>query len=142
RPAPAVRPTLTTLLDQVLAGLGDHALVKGGRFGYWTVPYPPHGLVLDLEGTHLPLSDVIDPGDARGYEGLWQAQLVAGAVRDLVCTNREGQSLVRWRDQSSPRPFSTAYGQRFANPAPAAFRTDISQTAQGLGLKVVSVQLL
>jgi hypothetical protein len=161
-PPPRSKPRPQALLDTVLAGLPDRSLVHGGRFGPlpvtvrkhlrgWFGPSPqPRNalwLYLDAPVARQRTASSSEPQQKVDFlRAEWQATLVAGAIHDLMCTNRERQ-LVGWNITATDGgqggyQASIAFGQRFPNPSEAEFRARVDTAAGILGLTVVSVTLL
>jgi len=84
---------------------------------------------------------------SRGGEQLlaeWQAELVGGALRDDLCAAR-GPPLAGWSFGPARGGISdsnSAFGQRFPNLSPRAFRERLLLVARRYGFRVVSLRLL
>jgi len=161
--APRVEPSPQALLARVLAGFPGGSLVPGGYFGalpavirqhlrgnFGPSPQPRHALWLYLDSPLVNQSErptmAISPRLIVAKTlARWEATLVAGAVHDLMCEDRERQ-LVGWSPTGS-QPIDgynrdLAFGQRFPNPTPKVFRADVAEVARTDGLRVVSLTLL
>jgi hypothetical protein len=74
----------------------------------------------------------------------WEVQLLEGALRDEFCA-AGGRPLVGWSVSRVGRGVSDpnfAFGQRFPNPKPAAFRARVAAIGRRYGFEIVSLRLL
>jgi hypothetical protein len=159
-PAAPAATTPQAILHKVMTGMGRGSLVRGGSFGAVpssarhvhgrsrAAPQLRTGLRLTLDA---PLAARFSSAaganmTVRRLRAAWEANLVAGAVRDLLCWNRE-RPVVDW-DVTPSRPKNPGYEQRlafgqwFPNPGAATFRGRVALAAKALDLRVVSVELL
>jgi hypothetical protein len=148
-----------TIVRALLADLGDRRYIRRIELG----PLPP------ITRRHLKgwFNDARPPADALwayiaapaasavltahatpqqiGAQSVaeWESGLVEGALRDRLCA-AGGAPLVGWSldgpigvsDRAQP------FGQRFPNPAPAAFRARVDAVGRRYGFDVVSLRLL
>ena len=130
--------------QQVLGGLGDPSVTSA------TVATPA---LSSGESGHW-LTVTIDSDQADGVKQSWLAQMVQGAVEDLMRTHEpttsqvlQGAKLVD-RDGSGHRVVTdlgygaVVGGQVFDSPSDAALRQQVATAAQKYGLTVDSIQVL
>jgi hypothetical protein len=165
--APSYPPRQTThptppaeIVRRVLARFGDRSFVRRIALG----PPPPITL-MHLKGWYngvrpprdglwayvaapaavQPLPEHPTPKRARDYMlADWEMQLLAGALRDEFCS-AGGRPLVGWSLSGHGRGVydrTFAFGQRFPNPKPRAFRTRVAAVGRRYGFEVASLRLL
>lgn len=158
RRAHAVPPRL--VVSRLLARFGDRSLVRGVTLsrppaitlthlkGYYGGRRPPRDALwatiaapaanTDLGASPSPQQVLLQ---ARAQ---WEAQLVAGALRDDFCA-AGGPPLVGWTVAPVEREVSDhgqALEQRFPNPPAAAFEAAVADAAGTDGFRVAELKLL
>jgi hypothetical protein len=167
RAAPSYPPRHTThptppteIVRRVLARFGDRSFVRRVELGppppitlmhlkgwYNGVRPPRDGLwaYIAAPAATQPLPEHPTPKRARDYMVAdWEVQLLAGALRDEFCA-AGGRSLVGWSLAGHGRAAydrTYAFGQRFPNPTPRAFRARVAAIGRHYGFEVVSLRLL
>jgi hypothetical protein len=163
-PSFAARPGAKTapaeLVRDLLARLGDRRYVKRIEIGapppvtlqhirgYFAGERPPanaHWAYIAAPAASANLGEAITPrqvGDRMLAQ--WEADLVAGALRDDFCrpggAPLVGMTIGRGSIQISDR--MEALGQRFPNPAPTAFRERVAAVGRQYGFRVIELRLL
>jgi hypothetical protein len=80
----------------------------------------------------------------RNFVAGWERDLAIGGLRDDFCA-AGGAPLVGWSVNGRVQMVSDsgdAFGQRFPNPTPVAFRTQLDRVARRYGFRVVSLRML
>jgi hypothetical protein len=164
--APSVAPRRTAhptppaeIVRRLLARFGDRSYVRRIELG----PPPPRTL-RHLKGWFAgvrPPRDALwadirapavnslpaDPTPEQARDEMlaeWEVALVEGALRDDFCA-AGGRPLVGWSVSGVPMGVSDrtfALGQRFPNPAPAAFRARVAAVGVRYGFRAESLRLL
>lgn len=135
----------------MLVGLGDRRYVRRVVLappapitlqhvrGYYAGKLPPP----DAEWAYISAPDTTS--GPHEMVARWEADLVAGALRDGFCAAR-GRPLVGWtiggRGGTVISDRGQAFGQHFPNPTPPAFRRELGRVAARYGFRVVSLRLL
>lgn len=159
-PSGSARPTPPAqLVKRLLARFGDHRLVQRIELGspppitlqhlkgYFAGARPPTDALWANIAAPTATARLRNPTPAQVGEQMlaqWEADLVAGALRDDFCA-ASGRSLVGWTIgrggiRISDRGF--ALGQRFPNPSPHAFRKRVELVGRRYGFRVASLRLL
>lgn len=149
-PAPRAHPIPpATVARRLLARLGDRRYVHSISFAPASLArsHPPKDA---LEATIGPLYTQMarnsHPAPAESLThaiASWEAGLVAGALRDDMCT-AGGAPLVSWTsaDGGLYSESSSALEERFPNPSPTAFRKRVARAGQRYGFRIASLRLL
>jgi hypothetical protein len=146
------------IVRRLLGRLGDRRYIRDiglGRppattvrrlHGYGT-PFPADGLwaYIDAPSTHAqaggrPTAEQL----GRRMVGEWEANLVAGALRDDFCT-AGGVPLLGWSIGGHVAAVSNkvfALEQNFPNPSPQSFRQAVATAGRRYSFGVVSLRLL
>jgi hypothetical protein len=103
--------------------------------GYFAGKRPPHNAVWAY---------LAAPRAGRSDVAQWETDLFAGGLRDAFCA-AGGAPLVGYSvggHVANVSDHSQAFGQRFPNPSPAAFRARAALIGRRYGFRVVSLRLL
>jgi hypothetical protein len=148
------------IVRRALARFGDHSFIRRVELG----PPPPKTL-MHLKGWYnderppreglwayiaAPKAEpprVVHPTPKQSRDYMiadWEVELLQGALRDEFCA-AGGRPLVGWGLAGFGRSVSdrsNAFGQRFPNPKPQAFRERVAAVGRRYGFHVVSLRLL
>ena len=158
-PAPQTHPTAPAVVARrLLARFGDRRYVRSISL----TPAPPavgRRIRVLYAGGHPPAdalqAEVVVPaasesGHLSPEENLaagiaqYEGDIIGGALRDDLC-DAGGAPLVMWAAGNGGGGFAESFralGQRFPNPAPAAFRKRVALVGQRFGFTVASLRLL
>ncbi|HYZ78261.1 MAG TPA: hypothetical protein VE596_12895 [Gaiellaceae bacterium] len=167
RVAPSYPPRRTAhptppaeIVRRVLARFGDRSYIRRVELGppppitlrhlkgwFNGVRPPRDGLwaYISASTAVAPSSPHPTPKEARDYTiADWEVQLLEGALRDEFCA-AGGRPLLGWSLSGFGRGVSdrsSAFGQRFPNPKPRAFRARVAEVGRQYGFTVSSLRLL
>jgi hypothetical protein len=143
------------VLERLLRRFGDRRFIRGIRLGppppnrlHTAAPLAPEGALwayISAPAAAARDRPGITPEQARRQMlAEWEAELVGGALRDDLCA-AGGPPLAGWSFGPVTAAISdgnSAFGQRFPNPSPHAFRERLAVVGRKFGFRLVSLRFL